>query len=533
MKKLLLLLAVTASPGWSQQARVTLNSDKSSYFLGENVLIHFSVENLGPGPLGVDLGGDYRGAPRSLRFKVKAFDEHGQLLEDPHPNPMCFGGLGGKTEVKPGKAFVTSLALAHYRRIPQAGKYHIVVSHDLGWKSPASASTDLEFKHPSPQQAEAIVQAMAATPLNQGVSWGQKSPDYRDFWTLSYPIYLEPLEKLAASQPEALIGIGQTPVIAAVPSLRTLACNPKLKLEASRQLCLRLPERGQKQPGFGSEERARLARLGWSPAFAWPVGALARELIGMSDEYVCQGAFMLARIGQADDLPALLQCLERYLPAVSSYPRPAGPGDQLERAVAALPWPKKFPTPPAIRGAWLLKRLLEKPGPPMIQKGLVDSSGRVRELAILAIPSAQVRSYRDRLKLLLHDADPGVQVAVCDKLAGEAAILELVRATPNEWVLRAAAGACTAKHRWECALALCDRLEEKEHWLVVFQLLADQVMTRVKGNSSNGVPDDSELKILRSRWHQFLTDHKGELEAGRTFAQIPSELIPSNFQFSP
>jgi len=223
--------------------------------------------------------------------------------------------LGGKTEIKPGKAFVASLALAHYRRIPKAGRYHIVVSHDLGWKHPGSASTDLEYKQPDAQQAEEVVQSMARAPLNGGVSWGKRTPAYRDFWTLSYPVYLEPLEKLAASQPEALVGIGQIPTTEAVPSLRTLACNPKLKLEAARQLCLRLPERGKKS--------SRLARSGWTPAYTWPVVALARELIDGSDESICVGAFMLARIGSADDLPALLRAwIDTCLPSSDTPVRP-------------------------------------------------------------------------------------------------------------------------------------------------------------------------------------------------------------------
>ena len=524
MKKHLIWLALMATPGWSEGARVTLQSDRSSYFLGENVLLHFCVENLGNDPISVDMGGDYRGAPRSLRFKVKAFDDQGRLLEDPHPDPLCFGGLGGKTEIKPGKAFVASLALAHYRRIPKAGRYHIVVSHDLGWKQPGSASTDLEYKQPDPQQAEEIVQAMARTPLNRGVSWGQRTPAYRDFWTLSYPFYLEPLEKLAASQPEALVGIGQIPTTEAVPSLLTLASNPKLKLEAARQLCLRLPERGKKS--------SRLVRLGWSPAYIWPVTALARDLIERSDESICQGAYILARIGQADDLPALLKCLDRHLPHVLAYPRPAGAGYELERAVAALPCPKKFPTS-SKGGAWLLKKLLQRPQPALIERGLQDAAGRVRELAVLAIPPGQEKLYLLGLKPMLQDADPGVQVAVCSKLAGDAAILPLLRATHDEWVLRAAAGACAGRHRWQCAQVLCERLVERERWLTVYQLLADQTMTRVSGNSSNGTPEDAELKELRARWRQFLADHKAELEAGKTFERLPGELIPRNFQFSP
>ena len=56
-------------------ARVTLEVDRPEYFLGENVLVHFILENTGSQPFEADFGGDYRGTTRG------AYDEIGRQFE--------------------------------------------------------------------------------------------------------------------------------------------------------------------------------------------------------------------------------------------------------------------------------------------------------------------------------------------------------------------------------------------------------------------------------------------------------------------
>ena len=58
-------------------AKVTLEFDRADYFLGENVLVHFVLQNTGDTPFEASWGGDYRGASRRLRFTVTATDEAG------------------------------------------------------------------------------------------------------------------------------------------------------------------------------------------------------------------------------------------------------------------------------------------------------------------------------------------------------------------------------------------------------------------------------------------------------------------------
>ena len=522
-----LTLGLLALPGWSEEVRVSLASDRPRYFLGENVLLQFRVENTGKTPLLVDIGGDYRGSPRSLRYQVKAFDQRGHLLEDPHPNPMCFGGLSCKWEIKPGKAFQASLALAHYRRIPGPGRYRIQVHHDLGWKDAPSASMEVEFQQPTPEQAAQVVQEMSRLPPAESVSMGQLQAPYRDFWTLSYPVYLQPLTSLANA--EALQGLGQIPRPEALASLLKLAQRPELQREAARQICLRLPEANGASPsGAWEEERKRLCQRGWSRSYAGPVRELALSLIGQSEDCVSCGAYILTRLGLAQDAEAVLAVLDRYLPAVSSYPRPGGAGYELEQAVAALPGPPAGLTSSA---AQLQALRHKKFSAPLLERALHDRSCRVRELAVQALRDP--KAHASDLTRLLQDPDPGVQVAVCEKLPGDPALLGLLRSTPDEWVLRAAAQSCGQPLRWECARILAERLPERERWLVTYQTLAGQVMTRVRGNSSQGDPEPAELQELRHRWLDFLDQHKPEIEAGTTYAELPLELIPSNFSFSP
>src|SRR5882757_4844823 len=74
-----------ASQSVPKGAKVTLEFDRSDYALGENVLVHFVLENSGDKPFTFSYGGDYRGGSRPLRFQVTAMDDAGHPAEDPDP----------------------------------------------------------------------------------------------------------------------------------------------------------------------------------------------------------------------------------------------------------------------------------------------------------------------------------------------------------------------------------------------------------------------------------------------------------------
>src|SRR6476660_6489959 len=76
-------------PAARYQARVTLTFPAARYYLGEPIWAEYRVTNLGTVPFPATRGGDYRGAPRHIRFQVTATDAAGRACLDPHPDPWC------------------------------------------------------------------------------------------------------------------------------------------------------------------------------------------------------------------------------------------------------------------------------------------------------------------------------------------------------------------------------------------------------------------------------------------------------------
>ena len=149
-------------------AAVALVFDRQEYFLGENILVHFVIENTGGVPFSSHWGGDSRGSSRPLRFKVTATDETGRVAEDPDPFPMCFGGFGGQHTLKPGEKFITTLALMRYCQIDKPGVYTIRATHDFGWKEGERkrpvGEAKITLRMPDATQAEGVVAQMEQLP---------------------------------------------------------------------------------------------------------------------------------------------------------------------------------------------------------------------------------------------------------------------------------------------------------------------------------------------------------------------------------
>ncbi|NVM57720.1 MAG: HEAT repeat domain-containing protein, partial [Desulfobacterales bacterium] len=196
-------------------ARVELVLDKQEYFLGENILLHYGVTNQGMEPFRVNAGGDYRGAPRHLRFKVVATDAEGKLVEDPYPSIMCMGGLSSGKTLQPGETWWQSLPLMRYCDFHRPGVYKLKVYHDLGWEGfdywnnieanvlpqdphiAPVAETMIKLVMPSKKQAQQVVKHMLTLPRNRDASVGERHREYEDFVAARYPVYLPIVSKLA------------------------------------------------------------------------------------------------------------------------------------------------------------------------------------------------------------------------------------------------------------------------------------------------------------------------------------------------
>src|ERR1700724_2756549 len=67
-------------------ARLTLAVDRAEFVLGENVLVHYCLENVGAEPFLIDVGSDYRFVSRHLRFHVVVTTADSSVVADPDPS---------------------------------------------------------------------------------------------------------------------------------------------------------------------------------------------------------------------------------------------------------------------------------------------------------------------------------------------------------------------------------------------------------------------------------------------------------------
>ena len=571
-------LAVSAGeekPPIPEGARVTISFDKNECFLGENVLVHFTVENVGKTEFKVDTGGDYRASPRHLRYTVTAAAEDGTAAADPHPNPFCMGGLSCAPPVKPGGKFEQSLALMRYCRIDQPGAYTVRVSHDLGWKpdkdgkSPEAAAK-VTFVMPTPEQARKVVEAMYAMPENTGATWGQRSKEYPDFGTLRYPVYLSILAERAAKGCEkALYGISRIPTPEATARLLELAAGsaPELLVKVVQNLSLRLPdpylEKKLPSRGFWEDtregERRWMVKQAWRPEFA----ARARKLIppllahDTLDSVAC-GAFLCECIGDKDDAPHLLKALDSAITKTktapletSCYPRPRGNCAELLRAAEMLlARGADVPTVPTSPGeavflamASSLREGFRPPGLKAQWVALLDHEiPYVREKALDYAPPALTKLLAPLAVPLLADADVDVQIAAChfvERTKSEALrepLLKALAAAKEEWLFNAAVSAAHALGaRLDACEVLAARLDDPEMVPRCLQRLAG-LFSDTSPRSSSRKLDAAAAKALKERWLKFFAENGKALREGRKFrvgdAEVTADLFAGCVSFT-
>jgi len=313
-----------------KNAKVALSCDRETYFLGENVLVHFKLENTGGPPFRAEFGHDYRGAPRALRFEVTATDQNGKRAADPYPNSMCMGGLGNWVTITPEKPFWRSVPISRYVRLGAPGTYTVVIRHDFGWKESAGTKRPggrilLRLKMPSKEQAEELVRAWLAEKPYGGHTWGKKSKAHADSSQIRCAEYLGPLTVAAENgDKRALAGIGSTATPEATRVLVGLldAADEELRKDCCRQLGMRLPdpylqgELGKRNPFEDGRKELRrwLVARSWRGEFSPRVREAAAEFLGSLDkDWVATGAYMLECVGLKEDTPLVVAALDREI----------------------------------------------------------------------------------------------------------------------------------------------------------------------------------------------------------------------------
>lgn len=96
---------------------------------GEPLEITLRVENIGREDEEFTFGGDYRGAGRHNRIKVRVLDAEGRLLPDPRAEAPDFGGIVSREYLTPGGlAFERTFNLADYCTLDTPGVYTVKCS---------------------------------------------------------------------------------------------------------------------------------------------------------------------------------------------------------------------------------------------------------------------------------------------------------------------------------------------------------------------------------------------------------------------
>jgi hypothetical protein len=548
-------------------ARINLATRKSVHFLGENVLVDFCVVNVSDAPLTIDVGGDYRGSPRSLRFKVEVRDASGAVMPDPDPDPMNFGGLGYAPVIAVHEKWCQSLQLARYARIDAPGTYTITATHDLGWKGVRKAptgTTTVAFAMPSATEAEHVIATMESLPDDPSTSAGKTAIAYADFSALRYEIYLAPLAQRAQrGLVRAIEGLSEIPTISATRVLVTLLghADAKIAHQAAQALAMRLPDPalagalGPRNPfeNAMSEPRKYLSSHGWDASLADPVRLAARARLASHEVRDQQdGAFMLEAVGTTADGPDLVKALDtaiertRTEPAEADvYPVPRGACQELLRAadmlVARGLGASSNPTTPGDIAVWLvaLKRGAQPKGwETILERAMKHPIAYVRQLALERAPDASPASFIPTVALNLRHADVDVVVSAAE-LARRAHFTTLagdvVRAMDTPIGLRLniiSNAAWTLGARFARMQALVRRLAAKESFEEAISELTS--LLEHQGSSTNGETGEPERKALAIRWQTFVLKHRADIEADRhlplTNPDVTPDLLPKSWK---
>lgn len=303
--------------------KVTADSDREKYFLGENPLIHLTVENRGRLPIHISAGCDYRGGTRANRFKITVHDIAGHLIADSMPAQVMMGGIGTDRTLKLGETFTISAPLMRYALIENPGTYTIEISHDFGWY-PASARPiptarlSLQFSEPNETQVRTI---FAAASVNNGFpSVNSRGKSFGDYTCLRFPRYLPLLQSAAiVGNAKAVIAIGHIRGSLATESLLKLAAGSEFSSDVRRTALEMLADRAP-YPAPISHYAPQLVvapdllREGaWTDALRADTLRLVRELLTTDTDLTPPSLDLVSAFGTSEDATRILTILDASL----------------------------------------------------------------------------------------------------------------------------------------------------------------------------------------------------------------------------
>lgn len=376
----------------SPPVTLTITFDRPEYFVGENVPLRLLVENTGDKDFLLFLAGN-------IGFKLTATDAAGRLVEDPTPKAMIYSVGGSNKRLRPGESHSVTLSLTGRCRIIEGGKYLIRVTPDpsweKGWWAYPTAEATLSFKMPDTIDAERIV-AELAEPESRPNAFGVVQRVDRDLKSLTLPVYLEPLQRRAATgDRRALQGIGSIRTSEATAALIQLAERSSGDFATDVFVLLR-PRLPTPWPAANSAVPASSDE--WNEELALATRALAGKWLAGNDARLAGwAAQMFACVGTASDAAAIFVALDRAVDAVSESNASGGQLNDAGSPVMMLSG--------AIQGLRARGISFDDPPPP--------SSGHIYAYfdAFRAKPLPRPENWRTLLGLYAANANPAIRNA--------------------------------------------------------------------------------------------------------------------------
>ena len=121
-------------PLGEKNVTATLISPRQDYFLGENIMIRYRLENTGKAPVRYEIGAFYPMLRRNDGYRISAvlLDDNGQPSTQSAPaipGPENRGGRITHWELLPGQIHQHTLYLPRYFRFEKPGKYRIRIAN--------------------------------------------------------------------------------------------------------------------------------------------------------------------------------------------------------------------------------------------------------------------------------------------------------------------------------------------------------------------------------------------------------------------
>ena len=557
--------------------KLSLQAARTEFFLGENILLHYCIENLGKEPIGHSVGGDYRGGSRADRFKVTVVDSAGREMPDPQPKQFNMGGLIPLGGIKPGQTWFEVVFLLRYRSLGQPGDYTVTVFHDLGWGPRRTndfrvVSIRLKLKMPTVAEAAQVIAAMEKAKSYNGKSWGKKGQPTADFSLLKFPVYLPLLS--AAANLDAVAGLAKMPGIEATRALLSLAETPGMDVPAAAAAALsqRIPvpeKRRTTKPNYWNSTPAPVPNT-WDPTLASDARRIGMHLISHGNDACLVSALgMLTGLAAQEDLPELFQALERsawrahVIPATDKDhhqgPRWAcrtvtGVLDQFARGGLLMP------VEPGSAGEFLGFLAGIAAGSEFWPVGWEATFARalgheravVREAALWRVPQPVPATLVPLVLAGMSDPEPFVRKVACERvnqlklLGGRDHALKAIAMAADGWTVWMAVEVAVRDHgRVECAELLARRfakLTDDPHYLDR-DLMGHLVRITMGGSLSGSWHSLREPKgkaraeAMREAWLKVIRQHAATLRTDQLLKPgdvgLSAGLIPAEVAYQP